>query len=106
MKGEGRGQKHYTYPGKEFYYMNGELLQHHWTFFGACLAGFGNAVVWFQSDFEEKKERKSVFVVYVEDNNLAEKWIKSNLPDIRHMINMVRAGKCSEIKGVDRTSEP
>jgi len=105
MKGEAY-QPRYSYPGKEFYYMDGKLLSEHRFFFGECLSNMAEAAVWFQNDFDEGKEKKFVFIVYVDEDTLIEQSIEYDLPNIEDTLNLVREGKCHEIEGEDRTSEP
>lgn len=106
MKNEGEQQR-FEYPGRELYYVDRTLVYESRTFFGNCLAGHPDAVVWFEKFVgEDKNWHSDVQVAEVKSDNLVVNTINHNLPSVGEAEHAVRIGQCQEIPGTNRFSEP
>jgi hypothetical protein len=102
-----REQTHFSYPGKETNYMDGQLLFESRAFFGDCAAGHQNAVIWFQKSIDDNRKWHSrVFVAQVNADRLSDGVLSDAVPNLSEAEAAVKAGGCREIPGINRTSEP
>ena len=100
-------QPRYPYPGREVFYEDGALQYEARAFFGDCAAAYPNAVIWYQrSRIEVDQWRSSVLVVQAGADGLRRVELEQMLPDVTEAVAAVRAGRCREIPGIDRKSEP
>jgi hypothetical protein len=77
------------------------------TFYGDCVAAYPNAVVWFQRRrVDAERWEMSVQVAQVSGDGIREVLLEDVLPDVSEAVAAVRAGRCREIPGIDRSSEP
>jgi hypothetical protein len=106
MRGEAT-QNRYSYPGTLKDYENGELLSKSRAFYGNCLTNEKSAVAWFQEDkLESGSWKKSVFIVSVQNGKLTSTAALKKLPSIDVTLQKVKEQTCSEIPGLEMTSEP
>ena len=106
MKGEAE-QERYLYPGKIKFYEDNTLISESRMFVGNCLTDKENLAVWYQKDLnDDEKWVPSVVIASVEDKKLSSKVLKKGLPDVEETLALTKSGKCIEVSGIDRTSEP
>jgi hypothetical protein len=106
MKNEAE-QRRFLYPGKETNYEDGSTLYEGRMFFGDCLASHPNAVVWFERSLrDDKKWHEDVFLAEVKGDDLSGEELHGELPKPSEAQDAVRRGKCRELPGIDRSSEP
>jgi hypothetical protein len=106
MKNEAE-QRRFSYPGKETNYEDGSPLHVGRMFFGDCLASHPNAVVWFERSLgEDRKWHEDVFLAEVKGDNLTTEELHGKLPKPSEAQDSVRTGRCRELPGIDRSSEP
>ena len=100
-------QPRYPYPGREVFYDDGKPQFEARTFFGDCAAAYPDAVIWYQRRrVDAERWRSSVLVVQVGGHGLREVLQERDLPDVAEAVAAVGAGRCREIRGIDRSSEP
>jgi hypothetical protein len=100
-------QPRFSYPGREKDYETGKLVYDAKVFFGDCLASRTNAVIWFEHwSGDDKKWHSSISVAEVKNDNLAVSKLDGASVKLSDVQAAVRNGKCWEIPGVDRSSEP
>ena len=103
----GGEQARFPYPGHEKFYDDGTPLYEARTFYGDCAAAYPNAVVWYQRRrVEADRWQASVLIVQVSGDSLRQVLLEDVLPDVTEAVGAVRAGRCREIPGIDRSSEP
>ncbi|HXV89931.1 MAG TPA: hypothetical protein VD707_01095 [Gemmatimonadales bacterium] len=103
----GAEQPRYPYPGREVFYDDGSPQFEARAFFGDCAAAYPNAVVWYQRRrIEADQWRSSVLVVQAAGDGLRQVELDRILPEVTEAVAAVAAGRCREIRGIDRTSEP
>lgn len=103
----GGEQPRFPYPGHEKFYDDGTPLYEARTFYGDCAAAYPNAVVWYQRRrVEADRWQASVLIVQVSGDSLRQVLLEDVLPDVTEAMAAVRAGRCREIPGIDRSSEP
>lgn len=103
----GSEQPRYPYPGRELFYDDGTPQFEARAFFGDCAAAYPNAVIWYQRRrIEADQWRSSVLVVQAGADGLRQVELDRNLPDVAEAVAAVGAGRCREIPGIDRSSEP
>jgi len=102
------GQPRYAYPGREVSYEDGKtFLYEARVFVGDCLPGNDNAVVWYERFRTETGALETgVFVASVRQDVLRNKRLGKPLPPIARSLERVAAGRCRELPGIDRHSEP
>lgn len=107
MRDEGT-QPRYAYPGRVGSYEDGSTLVYEArTFIGDCLPGYGNAVVWFERGRAKGGPWKTqVLIVHVRGDQLREVRLTKGLPPVSQSVQRVKAGRCREVPGVNRHSEP
>jgi hypothetical protein len=106
MKNEGQ-QDRFMYPGRESDYENGELVYEGRMFFGDCVQGHPNALVSFDRFLtQDKTWGRSVTMVEVKADALTVSQLNTNLPDTTVTLANVQSHRCTEIMGLDRSSEP
>jgi len=106
MKGEGT-QARFAYPGRESHYMDQSLLYVGRMFFGDCVAGHPDAAVWFERFLgSDQTWHSDVFVAEVKKDDLVTGEIKRAIPSITEAEKSVAWGKCQEVPGINRLSEP
>jgi hypothetical protein len=100
-------QPRFPYPGREVFYEDGSPLYEARTFFGDCAADYPNAVVWYQRQrVDSERWRASALVLQVTGDSLRRIDVDRFPPDVAEAEAAVRAGRCREIPGIDRSSEP
>lgn len=103
----GGEQPRYPYPGREVFYDDGTPQFEARAFFGDCAAAYPNAVIWYQRRrIEADQWRSSVVVLQAGGDGLRHVELDRTLPDVAEAAAAVRAGRCREIRGIDRASEP
>jgi hypothetical protein len=102
------GQPRYKYPGREVSYEDGKtLLYESKAFVGDCLADHDNAVVWYERfPTQTGAFEMGVFVASVRQDSLRNERLGKPLPPIARSLERVAAGRCRELPGIDRHSEP
>jgi hypothetical protein len=106
MKNEGE-QPRFEYPGKETDYQDGSLVSQARMFFGDCLADHPNAAVWFERGLgDDKKWHEDILVLGVRRDELVKEELPADPPKLSEVQNAVRGGRCHELPGIDRPSEP
>ena len=101
MEEEAR-QVRYSYPGREFYYLDNTLVFESKMFYGSCLKEKSDCVVWVQRELNEKKIfEMSILILEVENDTLKESYIKNDsYLTAKQLLN------CIELEGIETTSEP
>ncbi len=100
-------QRRFFYPGLETYYKDDTPIYQARMFYGDCAGGHPNAALWFQRFFgDDKQWHPSVFAAWVTGDVLTSDELHGAVPDIKEAEQAVRAGRCREVPGIDRTSEP
>jgi hypothetical protein len=101
-------QPRYSYPGRETSYEDGKtVLFEARAFLGDCLPAHDNAVVWYEGFRTEAGLWVSgVFVATVRNDELKNIRLEPPLPRVSETLQRVRTGRCREIKGIERHSEP
>lgn len=97
----------YTYPGKEYYYLNNELIFESKLFIGNCINNGEktNKLIWVQRALNDNNKFDSLmFIVDVFDDKIRNMEIKPQTQEYRNILQHLK--NCREIKGVDVTSEP
>ena len=103
----GAEQPRYPYPGREMFYDDGTPQYEARAFFGDCAAAYPNAVIWYQRRrIEADQWRSSVLVVQSGGDGIRRIELERVLPDVAEAVAAIRAGRCREIPGIDRASEP
>ena len=103
----GSEQPRYPYPGRERFYDDGTPQFEARTFFGDCAAAYPNAVIWYQRRrIEADQWRPSVLVLQAGADGLRQVELDRVLPDVAEAVAAAGAGRCREIPGIDRSSEP
>jgi hypothetical protein len=106
MKDEGT-QTRYLYPGRESSHTDNSLVYVGRMFFGDCVAGHPDAVIWFERFVgSDRKWHSDVMMAEVKKDDLVVEEIKRGMPSIREAENSVATGTCQEIPGTNRFSEP
>lgn len=106
MKNEAE-QPRFSYPGRETDNETGKLVYEAKIFFGDCLASHPNAVIWFEHGIgDDKKWHSGVSVAQVSNDMLRVSQLHDQLPKLAEVQGAVRNGKCQELRGIDRPSEP
>jgi hypothetical protein len=99
-------QPRYPYPGREVFYDDGTPQYEARTFFGDCAATYPNAVIWYQRRrIDADQWQASVLVLQAGGDGLRAVLLERDLPDVAEAVAAVRAGRCREIRGIDRSSE-
>jgi hypothetical protein len=76
-------------------------------FFGDCVAGHPDAAVWFERFLgSDQRWHSDVFLAEVKKDDLVVEQIKRDMPSVREAEKSVATGKCQEIAGISRSSEP
>ena len=92
----------YSYPGKEFDYMDNKLTFESRMFYGKCLDANKDSIVWFQKEFnKDGTNKEGSFVLEVIGENIKESIIKDKSLSVDQI-----SQKCNELPGVDVTTEP
>lgn len=92
----------YTYPGKEYDYLDKSLLFESRMFYGNCMKNKGSCVVWTQKSKNEKGlMENSIFLVEVDEDKLVESKLSYDNKIVNELIK-----NCKELPGIDVTSEP
>lgn len=100
-------QARFPYPGHEMFYEDSTPLYEARTFFGDCAAAYRNAVLWFQQAPDvDGRWRASVRIAQVRNDSLIQATLLSGGPSLEEAIDAVAQGRCREVPGLDRTSEP
>ena len=100
-------QTRMPYPGHEVFYEDSTPLYEARTFFGDCAAAYPNAVLWFERQLDvDRRWRASVRVVQVRDDSLALATLETGGPALEEAVDAVARGRCREVPGRDRASEP
>jgi hypothetical protein len=106
MKNEGE-QPRFSYPGKETDYRDGSLVYEAKMFFGDCLTKHPNAVVWFERSLgDDKKWHEDVLVAEVNKDRLVTNLLRGDLSKASEAESAARSGRCHEVPGIKRSSEP
>lgn len=106
MKIEGE-QPRFPYPGREVTFDEGAPIYEASMFYGDCLPAYPNAVVWFQRRWaHDMQPHESVLIVRVRNDSLVQTELRADLPTISSARRAVDRGKCRELEGVERSSEP
>lgn len=85
--------------------MNGRPIYEGRMFFGDCLPDHSNSAVWFQRWLgDDKQWHKDVFVAHVRNDALVEQELHGD--SLKDAEAAVRSGKCQEVPGINRNSEP
>ncbi len=100
-------QPRFPYPGREVFYEDSTPLYEARTFFGDCAAAYPNAMIWFQRQIDvDGRWRATVRVVQVANDTLTTTVLETGGPALSEAEDAVARGRCREIPGRDRTSEP
>jgi hypothetical protein len=106
MKNEAE-QPRFSYPGKVTDYETGDPLYESRMFYGDCLSGHPNAVVWFEHFLgNDKQWHDRVFLAEVRKDNLVTSAVNGRSPGLSEAAEAVRNGYCQELPGIDGPSEP
>jgi hypothetical protein len=92
----------YSYPGKEFDYMDNKLVFESRVFYGKCFDKDKDSIVWFQKRFKQDGTyEENIFLLEIIGEDIKESIIKDNSLSIEQI-----SENCSELPGVDVTTEP
>lgn len=105
MKNEAE-QSRFNYPGKETNYEDGSLVYEARTFFGDCLGGYPNSVIWFERWPGEDGLDSDIRVVQAKQDELSSQQMPEDRAKLAEVLAAVRKHKCREIPGLNRRSEP
>ncbi len=106
MKNEA-DQRRFAYPGRETDYETGRPDYEAKMFFGDCLATHPNAVLWLERGIgEDKKWHSGASVAQVRNDKLLVIELHDKFPNMAEVRQAVGHGKCQEVPGIDRSSEP
>src|ERR1039458_7395154 len=106
MKNEGE-QPRFQASGRETDYQDGSLVYQARMFFGDCLADHPNAAVWFERGLsDDKKWHEDILVLGVRRDELVKEELPADPPKLGEAQNAVRSGRCHELPGINRSSEP
>ena len=93
----------YSYPGKEYDYLEKNLLYESRVFFGNCQFDSIQSIIWYQKQYTNSGIDSSIFIVQVIDDTLKSEKIAYNKMK-KKSFNLNK--NCKEIHGVDVSSEP
>jgi hypothetical protein len=98
------GGNRYRYPGTEKDYATGKIVYNTRAFYGQILKGlFG--IIWYQKELtDDGKMKPSVFFCQIE--NGTKKEIPSFKGNLSETVDLMKRGDCTEIQGLNFTSEP
>lgn len=106
-------QVRYVHPGKEYdvrkYIEEGkeELAYEGRAFWGRCLPGRGEMVIWHEKfKLDDGSWKRDVYILEPGEEGLKDTFIDKKVPPISQTLKMVSGGKCREIPGISRMSEP
>ncbi len=100
-------QPRFPYPGREVFYEDSTPLYEARTFFGDCSAAHPNAVIWFQRRIDvDGRWLATVRIAQVVGDSLTTALLETGGPALDEVEDAVARGRCREIPGRDRTSEP
>jgi hypothetical protein len=107
MKNEGEQQR-FAYPGREAdYQQNRRPVYEARVFFGDCLTSHPNAVIWFERFVgDDWRWHSGVRVAEVTSDSLVVKQMNRDLPIVGEAVKSVSRGRCQELPGTNRFSEP
>ncbi len=97
----------FTWPGKIRDPKTGALLMDSRAFFGRCLAGQQEVYVAFQREKVDRRAalQSSVYIAEAQEDHLDERIIERRLPKISTALQKVKAKRCVEIPGKNRSME-
>jgi hypothetical protein len=101
----GDGESTYSYPGREYYYINDSLIYEARAFFGQV---FQNkiGVVWYQRTLMDNgKWKNSIFFADVSGHSKVNTFMTDN-GQFQETLLLLKKGLCKEIEGHDYTSAP
>lgn len=92
----------YSYPGREFDYVNNKPTFESKMFYGKCLDKNKDSIVWFQKDFNQDGIYKETsFVLGIIGEDIKESIIKDNSLSVDQI-----SKSCTELSGIDVTASP
>ena len=104
MKTDGDDDR-YTYPGREYDYATDSLLADRRLFFGVCVKPNEESAVWYQRELDDSGSwKESLYMVTVKDDHLVSESINDSVTISELVKRMERS--CSEVTGIDSSSEP
>ena len=101
------GKNSYSYPGNLFYYVDNSLIKQSRMFYGNCLEKKKTTVVWYTKYLgTDKKWHKSVYYVVFNGNKTDKGSKVYKYSDIANTEALVAKDICTELEGIDASSEP
>ncbi|MFA6023588.1 MAG: hypothetical protein WC781_05860 [Candidatus Pacearchaeota archaeon] len=92
----------YSYPGKEYDYIDHKLLFESRMFYGNCFKKGENSVVWVQKQLnDENNFEANTFILEIVKDNIQETILKDDLSLLDELIK-----NCNELSGIESVSEP
>ncbi|SNZ01918.1 hypothetical protein [Flagellimonas pacifica] len=97
----------FGYPGKVYSYEDNTLIYESSTFFGKCLQGFGDVVVWIDRSIDESGEWiEGVYLIQILEDKAAESRPELSYSLLEEIDKNIGEGMCFEIEEIDQVSEP
>lgn len=91
----------YTYPGKEHDYEDNKILFESRMFYGSCLKGRGDSIVWIRKEHNDKENfENSTYILEVANDDFKETILKND-----SLLDEV-IKNCNELPGIDYFPEP
>lgn len=103
------GKNAYYAPGRLFYYIDNSLIRESRMFYGQCMSETQKNVVWYSKYLgDDNKWHNYVYVVEFAGSSrrIIKNTVKLQYTLIDKTLSLVKAGKCKEVLGDDKTSEP
>jgi hypothetical protein len=96
----------YDFPGREFSTVDSTLLYESRMYYGNVLPDVKNGIIWYQTMLDDDNQyRKSVYLIKIENEKLTEDLIFEDVPVIETTLALLKAHKCTEVKGVDYVND-
>lgn len=94
----------YTYPGRTIDPKTRQVVLESRAFFGRCLAGRGDVLIYFQLERVDRRRslQPSVFVAEAKPDHLEDFLFERRTPQLKNTLRQVKAGVCKEIPGETR----
>jgi len=97
----------YSYPGREYHYLNDSLIYESRVFWGSCLPSYSNVIVWLQKELmDDGKWKNGAYLIEFKENELLELRIDYTSDLLSDVLEKVNSSICNEIAGIRQTSEP